>query len=325
MGENFLEELDYIPRFITRIDNEEFCITKDDLKTMQINVGNLCNLACKHCHVEAGPHGKNIMDLDTIKDCLEVFSQNKFSALDITGGAPEMNPSFEYLVESGRKLAEKVIVRTNLVILSEEKYSHLPEFYRDNKVEVVCSLPYFTKNDTDRQRGKDVFDKSIEILQRLNKLGYGSDPDLVLNLVYNPGGAFLPPSQNELTSEYKTRLFKRHGIVFNKLFTITNNPVGRFGDFLKSSENLEQYMKKLSGSFNKSTVEGMMCRDQLSIAWNGELYDCDFNQTIKLKANGEDHIGNLKGRQGLKRQICFGNHCYACTAGSGSSCTGTTA
>lgn len=325
MNKSFLEDLDYIPRFVTRIDNKELCNSRESLKTMQINVGNLCNLSCKHCHVEAGPHGENIMDLDTINDCLEVFKSNDFSIMDITGGAPEMNPNFEYLVENASKIASKVIVRTNLVILSEARYSHLLEVYKSNKVEVVCSLPYYSKSDNDRQRGHGVFDKSIEILQKLNSLGYGKGPELVLNLVYNPGGAFLPPSQNDITGEYKRRLMDNYSVVFNNVFTITNNPVGRFGLFLKNTNNLEGYMKKLSSSFNAQTVEGMMCRDQVSVAWDGSLYDCDFNQTINLKIKGENHIKSFRSKPLEKREIVLGNHCYACTAGSGSSCGGTTA
>lgn len=321
---SFLENLDYIPGFTSRIDNKEFLNTEKDLKIMQVNLGNLCNLACKHCHVEASPKGENIMTLDTMKDCLEVFKNNNFSTIDITGGAPEMNPNFQWFVREMRKVADKVIVRTNLVILLEEKYKHLPEFYRDNKVEVVCSLPYYSEKDTDRQRGNGVFDKSIKALQILNSLGYGINLDLILNLVYNPGGAFLPPPQGSMEVEYKTKLKTRYGISFNNLFTITNNPVGRFGEFLNRSGNLETYMKKLSVSFNSLTVEGMMCRNQLSIGFDGALYDCDFNQTINMTVKGDNNISDLKGKVLEKRKISFGNHCYACTAGSGSSCGGST-
>ena len=321
---NYLEELEYIPKFSEKIKDKSLCKTNSSLKVMQINVGNLCNLACKHCHVEAGPNGKNIMSLDVMKDCLEVFRENNFTTLDITGGAPEMNPNFKWLVKEASKLGCKVIVRTNLVILTEKGYEDYPEFYRDNKVEVVSSLPYYSEKNTDKQRGNGVFEKSIKALLRLNEVGYGKEKDLILNLVYNPCGAFLPPTQGEMEAEYKKKLKYKYGIEFNNLFTITNNPVGRFGLFLKNSDNLEGYMKKLHNSFNSSTVEFMMCRDQISIGFDGYIYDCDFNQTLNWKIEGENHISNLKGKKLAVRNIALGNHCYACTAGSGSSCGGST-
>lgn len=323
-NKNYLEKLDCIPSFESKVTNKDFCKTNKSLTTMQINIGNICNLACRHCHVEAGPSRTEIMNLETIKDCLQVFKENNFSILDITGGAPEMNPNFECLVKEAIKIGAKVIVRSNLVILREEKYKHLLEFYAENKVEVVCSLPYYSSKDADRQRGEGVFNESINILKKLNKLGYGKDESLVLNLVYNPGGAFLPPPQESLELEYKQKLKKEYGITFNNLFTITNNPVGRFGAFLKKSNNLEGYMERLLNNFNSSTVENMMCRNQLSIAWDGKLYDCDFNQTLGWTVNGKNHISMLKGNPIEKRQISLGNHCYACTAGSGSSCGGST-
>ncbi|EPY2307883.1 arsenosugar biosynthesis radical SAM (seleno)protein ArsS [Clostridium sporogenes] len=323
-NKNYLEKLDCIPSFESKVTNKDFCKTNKSLIIMQINIGKLCNLTCKHCHVEAGPSRTEIMNLETMKDCLQVFKENNFSILDITGGAPEMNPNFEWLVKEAIKIGAKVIVRSNLVILREEKYKHLLEFYAENKVEVVCSLPYYSAKDADRQRGDGVFNESINILKKLNKLGYGKDESLVLNLVYNPGGAFLPPPQESLELEYKQKLKKEYEITFNNLFTITNNPVGRFGAFLKRSNNLEGYMERLSNNFNSSTVENMMCRNQLSIAWDGKLYDCDFNQTLGWTVNGKNHISILKGNPIEKRQISLGNHCYACTAGSGSSCGGST-
>lgn len=324
-NENYLEELKCVPKFIDRIENKEFCKTTDSLTTMQINVGKVCNLACKHCHVEAGPNRTEIMTLETMKDCLQVFKENNFSVLDITGGAPEMNPHFEWLIEEASSMECKVIIRSNLVVLQEKEYKHLPEFYAKHKVEVVCSLPYYSAKDTNRQRGEGVFEKSISMLQELNRLGYGREQQLILNLVYNPGGAFLPPPQEAMEAEFKLKLQTQYGIVFNHLFTITNNPVGRFGAFLKRSNNLEGYMQRLSNSFNASTVENMMCRNQLSVAWDGKLYDCDFNQTLDWTVNGPNHISMLKSTPIEKRTICLGNHCYACTAGSGSSCGGTTA
>ncbi|HDK7156355.1 TPA: arsenosugar biosynthesis radical SAM protein ArsS [Clostridium botulinum] len=323
-NKSYLEKLDCIPSFESKVINKDFCKTNKSLTTMQINIGKLCNLTCRHCHVEAGPSRTEIMNLETMKDCLQVFKENNFSILDITGGAPEMNPNFEWLIKEAIKIGAKVIVRSNLVILREEKYKHLLEFYAENKVEVVCSLPYYSAKDADRQRGEGVFNESITILKKLNKLGYGKDESLVLNLVYNPGGAFLPPPQESLELEYKQKLKKEYEITFNNLFTITNNPVGRFGAFLKRSNNLEGYMERLSNNFNSSTVENMMCRNQLSIAWDGKLYDCDFNQALGWTVNGKNHISMLKGNPIEKRQISLGNHCYACTAGSGSSCGGST-
>jgi radical SAM/Cys-rich protein len=322
---NYLEELNCIPSFENRIENKELCQTNEKLTTMQINVGRVCNLNCKHCHVEAGPNRTESMSLETIKDCLQVFNENNFSVLDITGGSPEMNPHFEWLVQEASTFKCKLIVRSNLVILQEKEYRHLPEFYARHNVEIVCSLPYYSAKDANRQRGEGVFKKSIIALQELNNLGYGKKKNLVLNLVYNPGGAFLPPSQTALEAEYKRKLMEHHGIVFNHLFTLTNNPIGRFGSFLKNSNNLEKYMQRLSNSFNPATVENMMCRNQLSVAWDGKLYDCDFNQALGWTVQGPDHISMLKGKPIQKRRICLGNHCYACTAGSGSSCWGATA
>lgn len=322
MMNTYLEELNCVPGFVNRIVNKEFCLTNEKLTIMQINVGRRCNLNCKHCHVEAGPNRTEIMSLETMEDCLQVFNENDFAVLDITGGSPEMNPHFEWLVKEASSTGRKVIVRSNLVILQEKEYRHLPEFYAKHNVEIVCSLPYYSAKDANRQRGEGVFEKSILALKELNNLGYGKEQNLVSNLVYNPGGAFLPPSQAALEAEYKRKLIEHHGVVFNHLFTLTNNPVGRFGLFLKNSNNLERYMQRLSNSFNPTTVENMMCRSQLSVAWDGKLYDCDFNQALGWTVQGPDHISMLKGKSIQKRRICLGNHCYACTAGSGSSCGG---
>lgn len=322
-NENYLEEL-CIPSFINRIENKELCKTNEFLTTMQINIGKVCNLTCKHCHVEAGPNRTESMCLETMKECLQVFKENKFSVLDITGGAPEMNPNFEWLIEEASAMGCKVIVRSNLVILQEKGYKHLIEFYANHNVEIVASLPYYSAKDVDRQRGSGVFEESIIVIKQLNKLGYGKEQNLILNLVYNPGGAFLPPAEQAMEIEYKHKLLQQHGIVFNHLFTITNNPVGRFVLFLKKSNNLEGYMQRLSSSFNASTLENMMCRNQLSIAWDGKLYDCDFNQALGWTVDKTSHISNLMGKLIKKRTIRLGNHCYACTAGGGSSCGGST-
>lgn len=318
-------QLKGIPAFAGREACEKFCMTHEKLDVMQVNIGKLCNLSCKHCHIDAGAARTETMGREVMEACLHVFEKNDFIALDITGGAPEMNSNFEWFLEEAAKRKIHTIVRTNLVILEKEGYRHLPEYYGEKKVEIVASLPYYTEKDTDRQRGEGVFSSCISMLQHLNRLGYGTSPDLVLNLVYNPGGAFLPPSQAGLTMDFKKKLFDSYGISFNSLYTITNNPIGRFGEFLQRSGNMHSYMNRLVTAFNPVTVENMMCRTQLSVGWDGSLYDCDFNQALGLKINGINHIRDLIDNPITARKIVFGNHCYACTAGAGSSCGGATA
>lgn len=310
--------------FKDKVGNDELLRTKKNPSTFQVNIGKLCNISCNHCHVEAGPNRTEVMDLETMDYCLKVFENNGFKTMDITGGAPEMNPNFRYFLDKAIKIAEKVIVRTNLVILTEDGYLDLPKHFADNRVELVASLPCYTEDNTDAMRGKGVFEKSIVALKTLNSLGYGSQDDLVLNLVYNPGGAFLPPCQELLTEDYRKRLLEDHGIVFTNLFTITNNPLGRFKRSLEYNNKLDEYMQLLEDNFNPSTVENMMCRDQISVSWDGYIYDCDFNQMIDMKANLDKvHISEVDSI--FIRNIKTGNHCYACTAGAGSSCGGATA
>lgn len=318
-----LDELIQIPNFQSKVGDEELKLTLPNLEIMQINLGALCNLACKHCHVGAGTNSTEIMGKDTLDACLKVYIENDFKTLDITGGAPEMNPNFQWFIEEASKFSSHIIVRTNLVILLEEEYKHILEFYAKHKVEIVASLPYYSAKDANRQRGEMVFERSIEVLKKLNDLGYGKDPELTLNLVYNPGGAFLPPKEDVLESQYRTKLLERFGVVFNNLLTITNNPVGRFYDFLERSGNIEGYMNKLYSSFNSNALKNMMCRNQMSIGWDGRIYDCDFNQAENLPVNSEiDTIFNLVSKKIEIREIVFGKHCYACTAGQGSSCGG---
>lgn len=314
-----------VPPFRGRLPDPEVGRTLGRLDVLQVNVGKLCNLACKHCHVEAGPNRTEVMSRDTMEHCLRVLRTWGFRTLDITGGAPEMNPGFRSLVEGGTDAGARVIVRTNLVILHERGYDDLPEFLAARGAEIVCSLPYYTERDCDRQRGAGTFRSAVAMLQRLNALGYGKDPRLPLNMVYNPGGAFLPPPQADMEREYRRRLDADYGIAFNRLFTITNNPVGRFGAFLARSGNLEPYLRRLHDSFNPAAAAGMMCRSQLSVGWDGRLYDCDFNQALDWTVEGTDHIRDLKEDCPPIRNIRLGNHCYACTAGSGSSCGGATA
>ena len=310
--------------------SEELSFTKDHLATMQVNIGRLCNLACKHCHIVAGPqYVDEVMSKENLQNCLDVFTYYKdFEVLDITGGAPEMNPHFEWFIKEAHKLGIKnIMVRSNLSILVEDEYKHLPELYRDLGITIVASLPYFTEEGTDSQRGKGVFSKEVQMIRVLNDLGYGKDPSLQLNLVHNPRGAYLPASQTSIEHEFKEQLKERYDIVFNNLFVITNNSIGRFGTFLQRSDNLEDYMDDLIGAFNPATVEGLMCRNQISVKWTGEVYDCDFNLAIELPQAGITTIAELNAKkpESLKREIAFANHCYGCTAGAGSSCGGTTA
>lgn len=312
-----------VPEFEDSVEDKTLLETTE-MSVLQINVGRLCNLACKHCHVEAGPNRTEVMGKDVLEACLKIYKAWGFSTIDITGGAPEMNPHFRWFVEEATKICNHVIVRTNLAIMLEEGYEDLPQFYADHKVEVVCSLPHYKAKNSEKQRGEGTFEPSIEVLKRLNAVGYGNDPELVLNMVFNPGGAFFPPEQGAMEREYKDHLGRDYGIVFNNLFTITNNPIGRFGGFLVRSGNMEGYMKKLYDAFNPGAVPGMMCRSQISVAWDGTVYDCDFNQALEMPIESKENIKELAEKPYQKRKICFDKHCYACTAGQGSSCGGST-
>jgi radical SAM/Cys-rich protein len=295
-----------------------------DVKTLQVNVGKACNLRCKHCHVEAGPGRTESMTRETMSSCLQVLADNRIPTLDITGGSPELNPDLPWLIAEAGKLGRHVMVRTNLAVLRSEPQARLPEFYAGQAVEVVASLPYYSEKDVDRQRGAGVFQDSIAVLSRLNELGYGRpDGRLVLNLAYNPNGAFLPPSEPAIEAEYRRALRDRYGILFNHLFTITNVPAGRFLAFLTASGNLQGYMQRLAGAFNPAAVSRVMCRDMVSVGWDGQLYDCDFNQMLGLNCS-PGHIESFSLDGLRERQIRLGNHCYSCTAGAGSSCGGAT-
>jgi radical SAM/Cys-rich protein len=311
-----------IPPFAAMISDAALLATKETLSTLQINLGRLCNLSCKHCHLEAGPERRETMSEPVLDACLQLLREQHFVTVDITGGAPELHPRFRDFVSEARPFCRRMIVRTNLVLLLESGYDHLPAFFRDNRLEVVCSLPHYTAQSTNRMRGDRVFAASTAALQKLNLLGYGLECDLILNLVFNPGGAFLPPDQAALEKEYKLALRRDFGIEFNQLLTLTNNPLGRFGAFLERSGNLENYLWKLHQAFNPVTLEGMMCRDQVSVAYDGGLYDCDFNQAAELPIDGGITIFDWLGQTVKKRPIRFGQHCYACTAGQGSSCGG---
>lgn len=297
------------------------------IDTLQVNVGKLCNQACKHCHVDASPIRTEIMPRFVVDACLKVLKDFKIPTLDITGGAPEMIPDFRYFVTEARKTGAKIIVRHNLTVMFEATQTDLPEFFSENKVEVVCSLPYFLQTQTDAQRGAGVFDKSIEALKRLNAVGYGIDKKLILNLVYNPVGAFLPPEQSAIEADFKRELKTRFDISFNNLFTITNMPIARYLDWLRRSGNETSYMQKLVNAFNPATVAGLMCKNLISVDWRGNLYDCDFNQMLELNLSEElpQTIFDFSYEKLANRKIKTAAHCFGCTAGTGSSCGGTIA
>jgi len=295
--------------------------------TIQINVGKVCNQACRHCHVDAGPKRTESMSREVAERVLLLIRQTPGAAtVDITGGAPELNPNFRWLVEESRAENRHVIDRCNLTILMEPEFEDLPEFLARNQVEITASLPCYTRENVDTQRGRGVFDKSIQALQALNGIGYGLTTDLPLNLVYNPLGPSLPSPQLALEADYKRRLLEDFGIRFNRLFTITNMPISRFADFLERTGSFDSYSKLLYDSFNAATVEQLMCRSLVSISWDGYLYDCDFNQMLDISAPGRPTVWDIESFDALEfRRIATAGHCFGCTAGAGSSCGGTLA
>ena len=306
----------------------QFPLRASGIDTLQINVGKKCNQACGHCHVEAGPNRTEEMTRETAETIIEVLRRNaRLKTLDITGGAPELNPSFRYLVTEARALGRQVIDRCNLTILFVPGQETLADFLAENRVEAVASLPYYLADRTDAQRGNGVFEQSIAGLHRLNSLGYGQPGSgLVLNLVYNPTGAFLPPAQAGIESEYRRELGKRHGIVFNHLYTITNMPIARFKHFLERTGNYDRYLRKLAGAFNPAAAASVMCRSLISVGYDGTLSDCDFNQMLDLPVweGGPRHIRDFDYEQLTSRRIVTDDHCLGCTAGAGSSCGGAT-
>ncbi|MFD2513548.1 arsenosugar biosynthesis radical SAM (seleno)protein ArsS [Pontibacter locisalis] len=296
---------------------------------LQINVGKMCNQTCRHCHVDAGPDRKEIMTRQTMQLCLDALEQAPgITTVDLTGGAPEMNPDFRWFVEQLSVLGRQVIVRCNLtIILANKKYHDLPDFFKMHGVHVVSSLPYFQASRTDAQRGDGVFEKSIKALQMLNAVGYGKeDTGLLLDLVYNPSGAFLPSGQKSLEAEFKRRLKGGYDIDFNNIFCITNLPISRYLDYLVQSGNYESYMHRLIDAFNPTAAAGVMCRNTISVGWDGYLYDCDFNQMLELKVEhtSPQHIRDFDVAALNNRKIVLNQHCYGCTAGAGSSCGGET-
>jgi radical SAM/Cys-rich protein len=300
-------------------------IKRSKLDTLQVNLGYLCNQQCLHCHVDASPRRSEIMSIETIKDILEFISSHNIKTLDLTGGAPEMNPHFTLLVEQAKKLGVHIIDRCNLTILLESGYEETAKFLADNEVEVIASMPCYQQENVDAQRGKGVFSGSIKGLKLLNQFGYGIDNKLQLNLVFNPQGINLPPAQQQLEHDYKKELKERFDISFDNLFTITNMPIKRFGSTLLSKGLFEQYMSVLKNSYSKENLSGVMCRTTLSVDWQGYVYDCDFNQMLDLPLGPDAksiHINDLRQSNFKGRDIAIMDHCYGCTAGQGSSCGG---
>ncbi len=295
------------------------------ITVFQINLGKLCNQTCRHCHVDAGPDRQEIMSRETAELCMAVLAKTDIPTVDITGGAPELNPNFRWLVERARALGRHVMDRCNLSVLLLPSQADLADFLARHRVEIIASLPYFRAAQTDAQRGNGVFQKSIEALRLLNRIGYGQrDSGLVLNLVHNPVGAFLPPRQEAVEMHFRRELQRAYGIVFNRLYTITNMPISRFLEFLIESGNYAGYMERLANAFNPAAAAGVMCRYTISVGWDGTLYDCDFNQMLDLPVNHDAprHIRDFDPVRLHTRRIMTGNHCYGCTAGAGSSCGG---
>lgn len=299
-------------------------LKRAQLTELQVNVGKLCNQACSHCHVDAGPKRTEIMTPETMSRIVAWLEGAGIAHVDITGGAPELNPGFRRFVDDILRADARVTSRCNLTVLFESGQEGLAQWYADRRVRLVCSLPCYSRRNVDAQRGKGVFGKSIEALKRLNELGYGSGSDLVLDLVYNPGGASLPPSQESLQEEYRERLWEDFGIRFNNLFTLANLPINRFAHFLERQGKSEEYQRLLVDNFNPDTVNGLMCRHIISVDWEGRVYDCDFNQMLEMPmgVNGVRHLWDIDSRALANQPIRVDRHCFGCTAGAGSSCGG---
>ena len=295
-----------------------------DVAIVQVNVGLRCNNSCMHCHLEASPNRSELMDWETMQQVVDAARKIRPDLVDITGGAPELNPSLNKFVSALRRDGHMVQVRTNLAALLEPGMEEMIGAYKDAGVRLVASLPCYTKVNVDAQRGTGAYEKNVEALKRLNAVGYGSDPNFRLDLVYNPGGAFLPPEQSSLESDYRENLHRDHGIVFDHLMTITNVSIGRFQTWLRQQHQLEGYNRLLRESFNPQTLDGLMCRHQIEVAWDGLVYDCDFNLALRLPVgNGSAaHVRDFDVDAYSKRRIVTGEHCFGCTAGHGSSCGG---
>lgn len=298
-------------------------LTGQSIKTVQVNIGLRCNLACHHCHVESSPKRQEQMSWQTMQEVLAAARRAGAKTLDITGGAPEMHPHFQEFINEAQTAGLRVMVRTNLTIMLQPGYEAFPSWFAQRGVHLVASLPCYLPNNVDKQRGRHVYADSVEVIKRLNHVGYGRDDDKQLDLVYNPLGASLPPAQASLEEAYRVALRSEHDILFNRLFTITNIPIGRFLHDLAREGKAEQYMKLLHDSFNPHTVDGLMCRHQLHVGWDGKMYDCDFNYALGLPVHGNaTHVRDFVPATFRDRRIATGNHCFACTAGCGSSCGG---
>ncbi len=305
-----------------------FPLASTGISAFQANMGRLCNMACRHCHADAGPDRSEVMTEETAAECLKVIRRERLQTVDITGGAPELNPSYRWFVKGCREAGARVKTRTNLTVLLEEGCKDLPRFFAENSVEVIASMPYFLRETVERQRGRGAFSSSIEALKLLNSAGYGVEGSpLLLNLVYNPCGAYLPPRQEAVEADFRREMKRRCGVAFTNLFTITNMPVGRFLEFLRESGNMERYMERLRASYNPVAAANVMCRETISVGWDGFLYDCDFNQMLGIRCGygAPVHIRDFDAVRLGGRRIATGPHCYGCTAGAGSSCTGAVA
>ncbi len=314
--------------FNERLAAEQLTLARGQVETVQVNIGKLCNQTCIHCHVDAGPHKvRENMDRATLDRVLHLIKRSpSITTIDVTGGAPELNPNFRYLVEQCTSLGKKVIDRCNLTVLFEPGQGQTAEFLSRNEVEIVASLPCYSEKNVEEQRGTGVFQKSINAIKVLNELGYGqSDSRLQLNLVYNPLGPFLPPMQATLERQYKDLLGKNFGIQFNRLYTITNMPIKRYLYSLQKTGKYQEYMELLANSFNRSNVDKLMCKTIVSVGWDGKFYDCDFNQMLAMPPGAEMRtIWDLNSFSELDfKPITTGKHCFGCTAGHGSSCSGT--
>ena len=315
-------------RFAEKLAEHSLPLHHTRTEILQVNVGKLCNLTCIHCHVNAGPKRKEIMTRETIDRVIGWLARTDIPTVDLTGGAPEMIPDFRYFVERLKALAppRHIIDRCNLTILLEPGYKDYAAFLARNQVEIIASMPCYSPENVNAQRGEGVFEASIQALQLLNSLGYGIESDLPLHLVYNPNGDFLPAPQDELEADYKRELREHFGIIFNRLYTITNLPIARFASWLRNNNKLADYMALLNDAFNPSTVAGLMCRNTISVSWTGEVFDCDFNQMLKMQwrdGNRLLSLWDIDPAQVENREILTGDHCFGCTAGAGSSCGGT--
>ena len=311
--------------FKDKIDNYDIDLVRNKISILQVNIGKRCNQACHHCHVESGPNRTENMEIETIDRILELLNTNSsIHTVDITGGAPELNPNFRYFVSQLNKMNIKIIDRCNLTILLEPKQEDTADFLAENKVEVIASLPCYLEDNVNKQRGKNVFNKSIKAINILNKLGYGKEgSELTLNLVYNPVGEYLPPEQSSLEHDYKIHLKENFDIEFNSLFTITNMPIKRYAHSLNKNNKLDEYMQLLSDNFNPEAANKVMCKELISIGWDGYIYDCDFNQMLDIPINWiQKNIFDIKNFDDLDNNIAIDDHCFGCTAGAGSSCRG---